>query len=323
MELYLTTAGGTQDITKLLTAVTWSGDTDSIARQLSVTMVYEELSGWPVPALGDAVTLGEAGTVYFSGYVVRRRQGSEDHTLDFTCYDKGLWLKRNDGTYKFRDCSAEDMVETVCRDKGIPVASLAATGTSFSRKFSAVSLDQIITTAYSLAAEQTGERYAIRMTPEGLLVKVKGQSAQSVDLRPRSNLMEAVTEESITEMVNSVAIYSQDGELLRVTEDAGAVALYGQMQQHLTETSGRDADQEAAALLEDGGMSQDVTVSCRGDLRLITGETVTADDTVTGLHGLFWIDGDKHTWKNGQYTCSLTLNCRSVMATGSAGSELT
>ncbi len=42
----------------------------------------------------------------------------------------------------------------------------------------------------------------------------------------------------------------------------------------------------------------------------------------TGLEGIFWIDADVHTWKNHNYDTMLTLNCRNVAATASAGSEI-
>ena len=64
-----------------------------------------------------------------------------------------------------------------------------------------------------------------------------------------------------------------------------------------------------------------MTVEVLGDRRLVTGETVVVTEDVTGLRGVFWIDGDRHSWKRGQYTCRLTLNCRSVMDMTTAGKE--
>ena len=45
-------------------------------------------------------------------------------------------------------------------------------------------------------------------------------------------------------------------------------------------------------------------------------------DTGSGVSGLFWIDADTHTWKNGQYFCKLTLNFRNLLDETSAGSEI-
>ncbi len=322
MTLYLTGRDGTRDISQLAVSAAWSGDKASICRQLTLRLVNLPDSGLPSPRTGDVVTLVDGETL-FTGYAVQRSLDSEGVVMSVSCYDRGIYLRNNHGTYKFRDKTPEDICRTVCADHGIPISALAETGVPVSRKFSAVSLDKIATTAYTLAAEQTGKRYAVRMTPEGLLVKEKGQSEASLNLRPRSNLIQASTTESIVNMCNSVAIYSQEGSLLRTVNDQGAVDLYGMMQRHVTEKKGADAAAQAKALLDDGALARTVTVEVLGDQRLVTGETVVVEESITGLSGVFWIDADRHTWQRGQYRCRLTLNCRSVMNQTTAGSELT
>lgn len=322
MRIYLTGSGDTLEITGLVTKAGWSGDNASAARKVTFSLVHDEKRDWPVPAMGDGVTLTEAGDTLFQGYVVQRTLDSESSVMDCVCYDRGLYLKNNDGTYKFRSRTAEDIAKTVCADRGIPVAELAETGVRINRKFSGTALDQIVRTAYSLAAEQTGKRYAIRMRPDGLAVTERSQSESSVELRPRSNLMYATTTESIADMVNSVGIYDKNGNRTATVGDSDAQALYGVMERHVTQTESGDALSEAEALLEDGQMSRNVTVQVLGDRRLITGETVLVQEESTGLSGIFWIDSDTHTWQRGQYTCKLTLNCRNVMKTAKAGSEL-
>ena len=319
---YLTKRSGTHDITQMVSTCTWSGDKASIVRKVTAGVLYAAGTGLPVPELGDALTLRDAGTTLFSGYVVRRSLDSEAYTMSVTCYDRGIYLCNNDGTYKFRDVTAEEMVRTVCNDRGIPVAELAATGAKLSRKFTATALDKIVTTAYSLAAEQTGERYAVRMTPDGLLVKIKSQSRSSLILRPRSNLIRASTVQSIEKMTNSVGVYDEQGNQLQVLNDQGAVDLYGTMQRHITQKDGEDAAAKAQALLDDGGVSETVTVEVLGDSTLVTGETVIAQEENTGLSGLFWIEADSHTWQRSRYTARLTLNCRNVMNQAAAGSDL-
>lgn len=322
MRLYLTQSGGTREVTGLLTKTGWSGDNASIARKVTFSIVHSEGRDWPVPGLGDVVTLEEDGKTLFSGYAVQRTLDSESSTMDCVCYDRGLYLKNNDWTYKFRGWTPERIAAAVCADRDIPVAVLAATGVTVNRKFSGVKLDQIVRTAYSLAAEQNGKRYAIRMRPDGLAVTERSQSESSVELRPRSNLMYATTTESIANMVNSVGIYDKNGIRVATVGDSAAQELYGTMERHVTQTANGDARAEAESLLEDGQLSRNVTVQVLGDTRLITGETVMVQESGTGLTGIFWIDSDAHTWQRGQYTCKLTLNCRNVMKTASAGSEI-
>lgn len=175
-----------------------------------------------------------------------------------------------------------------------------------------------------LASEKTGGSYAIRWTPAGLLVKERTAGGSSLVLKASSNLMDAVTKEDATQMVNSVAIYDSNGNLIRRMGDAAAQRLYGTMERHITQSKDKEADAAASArkILEDGKFQRTVTVNVLGDTSLLTGETVVVREAKTGLTGVFWIDADVHTWKNKNYYTKLTLNCRNVMATASAGSEV-
>ena len=321
MKLYLTDESSTQDITDLIIQVQWSGDEASAARQLTFSILYEEGENWPVPKVGNVITLEEEGETLMNGWIVKRTLDSESISMDCTCYDGGIYLKNNDYTGKFRQETPEGMVTAACAEKGVPVVELAQTGVVLDRKFSGVRLDQLVRTAYSLAAEQTGERYSIRMKPAGLSVTVRQQSQSSINIRPRSNLMYATTTESIVDMVNSVGIYDQQGQRVGTVADSEAIKLYGTMERHVQQTESNDANAEAEALLQDNGFSRNVSVEVLGDTSLITGETVMVVEEHTGLSGIFWIDADVHTWKRDQYSCKLTLNCRNVMTQASAGSD--
>ena len=292
MNIYLTKSKSTvtHDVTKIMTFWTWSGDKATISRQFAGEIVYIENSKLPVPELGDLLTMVD-GSKLFVGVVLLRSLGSEDNTMSFTAFDYGYYLQRNDGTYKF----------------------------------AGVKLNQMITTAWTLASEKNGKVYAIRYTPSGLLVKERSISASNLVLQASSNLMNATTKEDASQMTNSVAIYDSNGNLLRKVGDDAAQALYGVMEQHITQSENKAADADASAkkLLEDGMLQKTVTVNVLGDTTLLTGETVVVNEPKTGLVGVFWIDADVHTWKNKNYYTKLTLNCRNVMATASAGSEVT
>ena len=100
------------------------------------------------------------------------------------------------------------------------------------------------------------------------------------------------------------------------------MALNGRLDHVITQRDGEDAGKEAQAWLEDNGLQQNLTVETLGAPRLITGGAVLLRDTGSGVSGLFWIDSDTHTWKNGQYYCKLTLNFRNLVDDTRAGSEL-
>ena len=303
MTLYLTKSAGTRDITTILTMWTWSGDKATISRQLSGTVAYIENSQLPVPEIGDLVTMLEGTEKKFVGIILQRSLGSEDSTMDFTAFDYGYYLQRNDGTYKFTGASPEEMTRLVCGDRSIPVAQLPSTGLQLWRKFAGVKLNQLITTVWTLASEKNGKTYALRYTPAGLLVKERSVSQSSLVLKASSNLMDATTKEDASQMVNSVAIYDSNGNFLRRIGDSDAQKLCGVMEQHITQSEEKEADADATArkALEDGRQKRTVTVNVLGDTALLTGETVEVREAKTGLTGIFWIDADIHTWKNKNY----------------------
>lgn len=326
MELYLTHEETSRRITDMLLSWEWSGDKSTLVRQLVAEVVFDESTSLPVPQMGDAVMMADdTGTAVFDGIILKRSAGSEDTSMSITCFDRGIYCRRNDGTYKFRDASPEDITRRVCMDYGIPILSLPQSGVKVSRKFAGVALDKIFETAWTLAAQQTEETYAITYTPSGLLVSVRGISEKSPVLKAESNLMDAKTVEDATNAVNSVAIYSADGSFLRRTGDEEAQKLLGMMERHLTENASSDVDidKEAEEILADGEMQQTVTVNVLGSLSLITGQTVVVQENKTGLQGVFWIDADRHTWKRGNYYCKLTLNCKNVVSGSISGGALT
>jgi hypothetical protein len=326
MKLYLNHSGSSRDITNVMNSWTWSGDKNTISRQLTGTIAYIENSGLPVPSVGDQVSLyDDNGEALFVGIILQRTLGSEDSTMNFTAYDHGYYLQRNDFTGKFTGATAESITQLACADKGIPVAQLPSTGIQLWRKFSGVKLNQVVTTAWSLAAEKNGKSYAIRYTPSGLLVKERTEGASNLVIKAASNLQDATTKEDASQITNSVAIYDSNGNFLRRVGDASSQQLYGMMEQHITQSDGKEADTDATAqkTIADSGFQKTVTVNLLGDTSLITGETAVVREAKTGLTGIFWIDADVHTWKNNAYYTKLTLNCRNVMATASAGSEIT
>lgn len=326
LQLLLTQANGTKrDVSGLYQTITWSGDKRAISRSLhAILAAPKDGEDLPRVAIGDGLLLALDGKPVFSGKIYQRSQKTEEHTADMTAFDGGSRLGRNDGTYRFTGASPEAITRTVCADHGFAVASLPTTGARIRRIFAGVALTKIIQTAWTLAEEQTGKHFTICWTPEGLVVRERGVSKQSPILRPRSNLMDAVIKEDASGCVSSVAIYDQHRNFLRRIDGDGEVAkLLGTMEKHIRQAKngGAEADANAKRLLEEGRIQQNITVNVLGDPSLITGQTVVVEEEQTGLSGVFWVESDRHTWKNGQYFSALTLNCRNVSEHVTAGQE--
>jgi len=301
-------------------AVTWAGSISECARTLDFGLFDPEGA---VPCeMGSRVVYRRGGTVLLDGFIFSRGRDMEGAVLDLSCADRGLYLKRNKTAYKFKSTTPEAITRRICGDFGITVGTLAETGVPISRNYPGVSLYAMIATAYSLAAEQTGERYAIRFRGEALEVVAKRKGTETLVIQPGSNLRGGTVTESVESMINQVAIYDDNGVKVGTYRDEEAIGLYGLMQEYLKQIKDKDSAKEAKKLLEDNGVTQKISVTVDpGHPDLIAGNCVVLRESVTGLYGLFWIDADAHTWtKDGGYSTKLTLNFKNIMDEQEAGS---
>lgn len=306
--------------------VVWSGDKQRAARTLTFDLATSQtdpnLPAVECPAGATVSFWDENKAPIFQGQVVSRELADTEAMIPVVAHDRGRFLAGNDGTVKIRDETPEAAVARICRDYEIPVGQLATTGVAVRRKFVRTSLWNIFTSLYTLASRQTGQQYMARFEWDRLVVSVRSESSENLVIQPQSNLLTSRTVESIENMRNSVGIYDADGNRLSTIRDEDSVALYGLLERHITQQDGQDARQEAEQILRDQGLSQTISVSCMGDLRLTTGKTVVVRQPVTGLSGVLWIDSDQHIWQGGNYTTNLTLNLRNLMYETESGSEL-
>lgn len=316
--------GATANLTETCRSITWSGDWRNAARTLSYSPVVSQddahLPRAPTE-LGGSVQFWREGDLLMDAYALERTRDSLGNTIDVTAYDRGLYLTRNSTFLRVEGQTAESVTASLCGQFGIQTGTLAATGVAITRNFLGVSLYKIIMTLYTLAADQTGKKYRIRFRGAKLEVVEMKQSEESVILTPGSNLLSCVTKESASAMVNSVAIYDDQYNLVSTRRDESAAALYGLMQTAIRSGAYDDPEGHARQLLDEGKLKTTITVNALGDLRLITGNTVVVHEPVTGTDGLFWIQSDTHTWTRNVYQTKLTLSLEAVMDSQTAGRE--
>lgn len=323
IRLLITNSQGTYDITDLTQTITWSGDYMQCARTLEFDLVSSPTDkNIPVIAceLGNNVIFMQDDRVLFDGFVFERQKSTGSSVINVTCYDRGIYLKRNEATYKFTNMTPEAITKRICSDFGITPGNIAETGIKITRNFIGISLYKIIQTAYTLASEKNGKKYMIRFEGQKMNVIEKTITDETLIIEGGSNLMSAATTESITNMVNQVVIYDKNDNLIGTQKDTEAIKLYGLMQTYLKQSENEDATAKAKKILADNGVSQKITIENLGNIANITGNTVVVREPYTGLYGLFYIDSDIHTWKKGQYYNKLVVNFRNIMDEQEAGS---
>ena len=313
--LLITAPGGgkTRDVTALAQSVTWSGDIRQTARELQAALVVPRDGSVEIPPLEEGAWLTQqaAGQTLFFGPLIQCTTNSQSFVVNVAALDRGRFLAGNEGFYKFTGVTPEAAARTICADFGIPVGNLAAAGVSLTQNFPGKSLDTIIRTLYTMAGEQNGKRYVLRFTGEGNFEVAEKPTAATMEI---VRTMGVTNTWNIEKLNNRVAIYTDDGALVRNVDNADSRELNGTLAHVLKQSSGKDVGAEAQAWLNDRGLTQNLTVQVQDPpLNLIAGTAVTLRDTGSGVSGLFWVDADCHTWKNRIHTGKFTLNFRNLM----------
>lgn len=314
-----------EDITEAVGQVTWSGDYSDCSRCLEFTYLInsavKSLPDIDAKLGANVIFYDDDGNQIFDGFVFSRDKSSDSSEVTASCYDRGIYLKRNKSTYDFKNQTADSVAKTIAADFNIQIGSLAAPKVKITRKFLGVDLYNIIETMYSLSSESTGEKYLIRFIGKKMNVVEKDDTSTITELDGTFNLMDMTVNESIEKMVNQVAIYNENDVLSRTIKDSGLISAYGLMQDYVKESKGKDATAEAQKLLSENGISQKITVNILGNINCITGNMAKVREPYTGVTGVFYIDSDTHSWKNGQYYTKLVLDFKNIMNETSSGSE--
>ena len=304
------------DITEWVQSLSWSGSWQDCARQVSMAVLPDALA-----ELGGAVHVRQGGALRFAGRVVDRQRDNLGKTIDLTALDHGFYLKRNSTYRAVRNQTPEAAARELCNEFEIPVGSLASTEVPLSRNFLGSSLYQVIQTMYSLAADQTGKQYQVRFRGNDLEVVEKALGAESLRLVPGSNLLPCQSKDSIRNMVNSVAVYSDRYQRVAAyRSEEGYAELYGLMERAIKASAYDAPEKTAREILKENGISTTITADCLGSVKLVTGNAVAVHEPVTGTDGLFWVQSDQHTLKNGIYRTKVTLDLRNLMDKQEAGS---
>ncbi len=315
LKLLIKNSDGTYDVNQLAPTITWAGNYQQRARSLDFGMLSSPTDkSIPIVKceMGNAVTFMQDNTTLFEGFVFSRQKSTNGSTIDFGCFDRGFYLKSKT-SYKFVNVTPEAITRRICADFGITVGEIVATGVKISRNFLGCSLYDIIQTAYTLASAVTKKKYHIVFRGASLCVIEKKVTDTTLVIEGSSNLMDATTSESIENMINQVAIYNKDDKLVKIMKNTEAIKLYGVMQDYLKQPEKEDVTSKAQKTLDDNGVEQKITLNNLGNIANVTGGTVVVREPYTGLYGLFFIDSDVHTWKNGIYLNKLVVNFKNMM----------
>lgn len=317
MEVHLVNKEGTTAITELITSVILNGEYRSACRTLDISILQTNWSTY-IPLInievGDIIGVLEDKELIFYGMVWSKDKNTTGHEINIHCKDYGIYLIKNSYSYKFNGLTPEAITKKLCGDYGISIGNIANTGVAINRNFMSNSLYDIIMTSYTLS--NTG-KYMIRFTGGQLNVIKKGKDYADKEILTGDNLLTASISETLEQMLNTVYIKNKNNELIDTIANKDDSNKYGLLSTEL-KIDKEDYKNKANKMLK--GLERKIKVTNFGDKSFVTGNCVIVQEHWTKLFGKFYIDADTHTWKNGIYSNSLTLNFENLMDEKEVGS---
>lgn len=324
MRLIVKNKNGEFEISGLCLSIVWSGDFKSCARTLvfkyAVSASDPSVPKFDVEIMNPVSFFIEGVDAAFTGNIWKLDKQAGASFFTATCYDRGYYLKKIKVSKRYSKKSPEDIAAELCEEYGIETAHIVPAGITVTKNFFGKSIYDIIMSCYTLASESNGKQYQLSFIGNRLSVFQRGETS-GVVIDGQYNMISANMSQSAENVVTRVKIYNSDDKFVKDIDNNEARELYGVLQEYLKQTKDDNSEKKAQELLKKGKLEQKVTVENLGDKNCVCGKSLIVRDSFSGVDGLFYIDGDTHTWQNSQYTNKLTLNFENIMNEVEAGTD--
>lgn len=314
-------SGEKLDITNLLINVTWSGDYKSCARKLEFSLISSSMDKnilkVDIPLM-SVISFYENDNELFRGFVYEREKTS-DNAMSFLCYDYCAKLNDIKVSKNIKNQTASTIYNNFLTEYGLNKGDIIQANTGVTKVFLGVTAYDMIMTAYTEEAKNTGKKYMLYSRGNKFYASEKGIIKLKLSFEEGKNILSSNFKESVSNMVNKVLIIDENGNKVSEVKNEEWHKAYGLFQDVYKLQEDKDSNAEAKAMLKD--IEQTCSLTGFGDTTCITGYGVQVKDSHTGLVGLFYIDSDTHTWEGGNYTIDLELNFKNIMNEVSVGED--
>ena len=299
------------------TTLTWSGTDTQASREIQFEIPWNPFDrDFPRIGIkkGDVVELRVNGKAIFIGTITTREKTDKIGTASYTARDFLHHLLQSSGTYMFKNTTPEAIAKKVCGDVAVKTSGLFKTGISIKKMiFEDQCLYDIIVKAYRKVKGETGKNYLPVMDGTKVSVIEKGGKS-GVTLTQGVNIMSATYTDTVDNMVDLVRIYNEKHKKVGEVKDEKDLGKYGVYMAAYQKEDGKSAKKEAKAMLV--GTTREASIEALGDIRAVSGYSITIKDPATNLEGKFYITSDSHTFENSTHKMSLGLSWKDSMEEG-------
>lgn len=303
------------DISDFVSDVKVSGAAKECTRSLSFQLMrgdFDETLPDIDIKLGDAITMQEideeTGAVieeFYKGVVWSIKKEDNDVAIDVTCYDKAIYLNKNEPDTQVHEKKTPDAVaRTVISELGLNAGELAPGSADDFNLRNKNGYDAIME-AYNKESEKTGKKFKIVFKDDKVNVY---EVSKSVDVTIEElnepvvgKLLNTSYSESLDDVINEVKVI-EDKKKDNKTDgasDGKSQAVHGTIQKLVKGDSA-----EVAGLLADA--KKEIDVECIGSWDMVTGKSINLNSSI--ISGKFYITKDEHTLDDAVHTCKLSLS---------------
>lgn len=305
-----------QEITHLLIgSYTWSGSRLQVARQLSFSYVQDDRD-----KLVPNIPIENGYTIYgyneedmenpiFVGNVYEVEKDRQSSRVSILARDHLFVLSRSQATRKYEDALPEEIAAGLCGEMGVKVGEMAKTGTPVSFIANNKTGYQIIMQAYAEASKKTGKKYHPMMNGTKLDIIEKGTLIKDFVADAQKNMTESKYKESISEIINQIAVVDEEGNPVEVIKEDEQIQKYSVFQGTYKVDPNKDTQAAVKKLMKKPDRSGTITVL--GDYRVKSSYSIEIKDSL--FRGQFWIKSDTHNFVDGKHEMRLELEFENLM----------
>lgn len=305
--------GEIYDVSSILTKAIWSGNIKACSRKLEFSCFNDV----DIP-LSTLIMAYVDDKEIFRGFVYEREKDSKG-IVNYLCFDYAEKLNKIKVSYNLKGSNGKDIANKILKDYNFEIGSIAEASVPNSKIFIGVEIYNCIMSAYTEQSKNDNKMYMITCSEGKISVVEKGIVRLKVAFEEGKNILDSSFKESVSNMVNRVLIVDQTGNKQSEVRDSEMLRIHGLFQDVYKSEEGKDSTVEAKKLLK--GVEQTCSISGFGDISCTSGYGVQIKDSATNLVGLFFIDGDTHTWEKGNYWIDLDLNFKNIMHEVEAGED--
>lgn len=302
-----------EDLTRLLTACTWSGSRLQVPRQLSFTFVQDDRDelvpkiqidvGYTIHGYDDANNLVFVGNIY---RVQKNRQRS---SVTILAKDHLFVMTRSQITREFENMLPEDIALAMCKEMGVIPGDIVKTGIPVTFIANNKTGYQVIMAAYNEASKKNEKKYQPIMNGPKLDVIEKGTLIEGFVADASKNMTESEYSESIEKLIDQVMVVDEKGNLVEYIKNDDHIKNYSIFQAVYKVDPNKDTKKEAEKLLSKPERSGMITVL--GDYRVKSSYSIEVKDSL--FDGKFWVKSDTHTFYDGKHEMKLELEFENIM----------